>query len=1284
MPTGEPMHREALAMEQLTARLFGGLTVLHGGIPLDFPSKKAATLFAYLVHNRGVGYSRGRLADLLWGDADETSARRNLSTTLWRVRAALRSVGKVELQARGEMVCLVGDHDVLDVDVDTFKSLVAVRGASDEQRLESLTRAEALYKGEFLQGFDCQWCEEDRRHYSALYSDVLDSIVDILFKRGEYAGSMSYLQKLLASDPLSEEVNARLMLAYHLTGKRSTALTLFDQFRVQLKTELGLEPSPATMELWTNLKKQSDWVIPTIHLDTGLAPPRPQWSEIQLIGRECEMGVLIPILADMSAQSTVCAITGDGGVGKSRLVAALGEEAVLRGYEVLRGRCPDLETASPYQVFVQALWPRMQRHIAMEDPLSEIIGKLAAAVSPQALGMIPENGTRVSDSALMSEMLLGLLTEAPAGRGTLVILEDLHHIDRASEGLLRNLLDRTPNGRLILAATMRSDEPSTARILEHLSSAAMVIPLQPLQPPDTERLAAVVLGVDAVPHQLREIIWATTAGVPLFVLELLKYLADKGHVVTAPNGETKIDSLAIAAMAPTLPTRIMEVLRRRIKGLETSQRAILLCAAILGAEVPYAELEAMVERPLDQISEDVEALLQRRLVIEGDGGLRFPHEIVRAAVLSTAARDKRRGLHFRAAKLLEQTGAPTQTLAWHFEEAGDLARASHYGEMSGDTARGLHANADALRWYTISLAHRGGRKNTPDGEWRRAKLLLKRQAVLDLTGDRRGQARDIREALAIATRLDDPGLKAEAEYQYSRLLCRENLNDKALGAAERAIRLYRQLRDSQGEAWASESLGLAHMNGRDQSGARRAFQRALALFRRAGDIGGEARALVHLGTLLVLDGRGTQALRHLERAEQTLRVLDDKRSLAGAVLQKGVLVRDFGQLRTSENLLRTGISLMREIGDRIGEARGLSQLSHTHVAMGRLRDAMHEARRALRVAMLAKDTRAMIIFLNNAAYGAFRCVGDFSRAERFVGKAVQLARETNRQENLANYFDSMATVLLDKGDPVEALRRARQSRMAFKSWKGRVRVLGPQISFRVGMCYFELGEYNRAAFYLERAVAAWEREGEKNLRILALSFVAAAHGHQSRTAQATGYAREVERLLRGVDGVEQLQLVHWNQFRTFQRLGFPAAAKRSLRRAYISLLQQSSDLKGRYRRRFLYGVRRNRQILEEVDRAFGMGADMDDATRRIGIVVHPLAVLGTFDNIEERRKVVSQYLTARMLTQREMALRLGVSERTIRSDIAYLRTRDDSHPHPSLQDGLAPMPATRAIEGARN
>lgn len=1246
---------------RVVVRLFGRVDVSLGESSIVFPSRKATALFAYLCLHRGKQHSRALLADLLWEEADEGSARRNLSTTLWRVRSTFRENDGVRVLAKGDSVALVCDSDVLEVDVETFAHLISEKGTSDEERLSVLKRAEALYKGDFLEGYDSQWCEEARRHYSALYRDVLRSITDLLFERGEYESCAEYLEKLLSSDPLSDDVNAKLMLTYHLIGRRSTALAVYDHFRSLLHTELGLLPAEATTELWNRLRKQADWVAPTP--GSAKIPLRSdeQVAEVQLIGREKELGSLVSLLETPGGVTTICVIKGEGGVGKTRLAGALSEEAALRGYEVLQGRCPDLQSPPPYQVFVQALWPRIERYMSSQGPLSGVIERVVAAVSPPAAGRALHEVPEISDSAIVLEVLLRLLTDTLSHRGTLLVLEDLHRMDRASEALLLSLVDRAPKARLVVVVTIREDASAGSPLLDRLSASCSIIDLQPLGRIDTERLASTVLGISSIPRELSDLLWSTACGVPLFSLELLKYLADKGYLIRDSDGIITFDSRILNSERPNFPTRIIEVLRRRIEALEEPVREILSSAAILGAEVGFGELEGILGFPLDQLSEGVERLVACRLLTEGNCTLRFSHDTIRTAVLSSIGKQKLKVLHRRAGELLEHSKrARTEELAWHFGEAGDFQKASRYREISGDTARALHANADALRWYSLALSPLASKsRRDPTLERRKAALLLKRQSVLDLMGDRRGQANDIEKVFKIAARLNDPGLLAQTEYHHSRLLCRENSNQKALGAASRAVQLYQQVRDPQGEANALESMGLAYVNLRDQRGARAAFRRALILFRRARDPAGEARSLVNLGTLLALDGKNADALRHLDQAEHVLRLLDDKRSLAGAVLQKGVLKRCFGHMKASEILLTAGISMMKAVGDRIGEARGLSQLANTHTAMGMVREAMHEARRALKAAVVAGDTRALIVFLNNAAYGPFRCSGDFYRAEHSVGRALKLVAESGRDENLANYYDTMAAVLLDKGEPRQALKWARQSYTYFRAWKGRFRFLGAHIDFRLGMCYLELAQNQKALAFLRKSISAWEREEELGLRIIALSATGRLHAAESRFAQAIAYAREVEGLLRRVDGVDLLQSVHWNQYITFRSAGSDAAARRSLRRAYLCLMQQSQSLKGRFRRRFLYGVKTNREVLSEFERV--NGSDLDHSTRRdrsVGVFVHPLAVLGLFDDVVERRRAVLIYLRAGQLTQREIAFRLGVSERTVRSDIASLRRQE--------------------------
>ena len=576
---------------RVTVHLFGGVDVSAEGVSIIFPSRKATTLFAYLTLHRGRQLSRARLADLLWEEADEGSGRRNLSTTLWRVRTAFKESDGVKIVAADDTLALACDSKVLDVDVERFNGLIAERNGSDEERLSALQAAEGLYKGDLLEGYDTPWVEEDRRYYAACYRDVLQSISALLLESDDYESCIQYLEKLLRCDPLSDETTSKLMLAYHLTGRRSTALALYDRFKSILNSELGQLPSEATTELWNRVRKQANWVAPGI--DSNRTSQRSDFhvGELPLVGREKELGMLVSLLNTSVETPTVCAITGDGGVGKTRLASALSEEAAMRGYEVLQGRCPDLQSPPPYQVFVQALWPRIERHLNTQGPLSRIVERLATTVAPQDAESVLDEVTQISGSVIVLEVLLRLLTDSSSPRGTLLLLEDLHRVDRASEALLISLADRAPKARLVVVATMRDDASSARALLQRLSPWATMVDLRPLGRMDTERLASAILGVSPIPSELGDLLWSTTGGVPLFSIELVTYLADRGYLAKTASGITTFDLERLKAERPNFPTRIMEVLRKRVETLGDSARAILSSVAVLGAEVGFLSLK---------------------------------------------------------------------------------------------------------------------------------------------------------------------------------------------------------------------------------------------------------------------------------------------------------------------------------------------------------------------------------------------------------------------------------------------------------------------------------------------------------------------------------------------------------------------------------------------------------------------------------------------------------------------------------------------------------------------
>jgi len=167
-------------------------------------------------------------------------------------------------------------------------------------------------------------------------------------------------------------------------------------------------------------------------------------------------------------------------------------------------------------------------------------------------------------------------------------------------------------------------------------------------------------------------------------------------------------------------------------------------------------------------------------------------------------------------------------------------------------------------------------------------------------------------------------------------------------------------------------------------------------------------------------------------------------------------------------------------------------------------------------------------------------------------------------------------------------------------------------------------------------------------------------------------------LLRKVDGVEQIQKVYWGQYLVFRAAGSHAAARRALRQAYSSVMQQASTLKGRFKRIFLNDVKINREVLEEVGRnhqsIFNYGAGLlspqrldERQTGRLGPIQMDgkLRVAGSRlkgsktrqHRIEARRWLLTSLIERGQPTQSELAAILGVSLRTVRSDLVALRSQ---------------------------
>lgn len=242
-------------MPRWRIHLLGSLEVFRDDRVLPrFPTRKAKSLFAYLVLHRNRVWSRDAISQTLWQDLPEASARKCLRNEIWRIRQVLCPEGE-----NGEC-CLSADGGSLrfesspEVWIDIAQIEKALEGngepADSRIRIGQLCEAADLYRGELLEECEEEWCYGPRERLRQGYLSILEQLVDHHCACRNWQAAIVYARRILRSDPLLEHVQRKLMLCYWHQGDRASALRQYSEFADLLRRELAVEPMAETQEAY--------------------------------------------------------------------------------------------------------------------------------------------------------------------------------------------------------------------------------------------------------------------------------------------------------------------------------------------------------------------------------------------------------------------------------------------------------------------------------------------------------------------------------------------------------------------------------------------------------------------------------------------------------------------------------------------------------------------------------------------------------------------------------------------------------------------------------------------------------------------------------------------------------------------------------------------------------------------------------------------------------------------------------------------------------------------------
>ena len=804
------------------------------------------------------------------------------------------------------------------------------------------------------------------------------------------------------------------------------------------KNQLSFDTLPPVL-----LKGHSEAV--TVYRPLGLETVGDK-GQTAIVGRELERATLIKHLQTLrkGGPGGVVIIEGEAGIGKSRLLADLRQQAISMRLGIFSGAGDAIENSTPYYVWrsvfnqifdleVLATTEARRSHILdlleLEPqllPLAPLLNSVLMLDLPESEVTADLRGQVRADNT--RDLLLKSL-QASVGRSPKVlIIEDAHWLDSAAWALTL-LVSQLVRPLLLVIATRPINEPRPPEFTK-LAETADLLRLESLTSQDMQALACQYLGVLALPPQIEELLQEKTQGNPFFIGELAYSLRDSG-ILEINEGQCQLASDAGDLQSLNLPDTVQGAITSRIDKLTPSQQLTLKTASVLGRVFNYNLLRAVFPLEYEKINlpEHLATLeLQDIITLESREPeliYSFKHVITREVAYNLMLFSQRRQLHQAAAEWYE--GQQTTDLspfypllAHHWGKADVIPKTLDYLEKAGEEALRGYANREAIRFFTEACAL------TP---FPTTKLRLARwerqlgEAHLGL-----GQLTTSRQHLEKAlTLLGWPmpttnrqllaGLFNQAAIQLGHRLYQSGLN---AAEGEAGVTLLEAAR-------AYERLAEIYYFDNNKTATIYASLRTLNLAEGPGLSPELARAYANMSLAAGILPSPTLAKAYEKRANTTTRKVDSLSSVARVLLASGVYDLGVGKWAKFQDELENALAIADGIGDR------------------------HRW----------EECTALQIF-------AARCQGDFAAATWLCSDLLVSARRSGNSQSQISALHGQATGLLIIGQVDSALELLDEAKRLLTHYPGRVEAI--KIDSLLALAHLRRGSLELAAKFAASAM----------------------------------------------------------------------------------------------------------------------------------------------------------------------------------------------------------------------
>ncbi|MBA3868214.1 MAG: tetratricopeptide repeat protein [Anaerolineae bacterium] len=722
------------------------------------------------------------------------------------------------------------------------------------------------------------------------------------------------------------------------------------------------------------------------------------------IGRDAELTTLLSALTATKAGSgTLWLVSGESGVGKSRLLQEVRIHALVQGFTAVIGQS---ETeGAPYQI-----WRGPLRQLVLDAELNDSDLYALKPILPDIEDLLerPLNGLAELNPEQAQQRLFAVfaaLLHQRTKKPLLIILEDLQWASSESLALLTYLQQSLPNLPVLIIGSYRNDETVH---FEDLFEQAEVLKLDRLKPEAIVELSISMIGAAATKPQVRELLQKETEGNVYFLVEVIRALAEEAG---------RLDLIGSTPLPEQVFTGgVKSIVRRRLDRVAESMYPLLKVAAALGRELDLSLLRS--------IASDIN--LEPWLLSCADAGVleiqenqwRFAHHKLREGIISAFTPEEEKRIYQQAAQAIEAVYVDLENhaaaLAYHWGQAGDKTKELQFTILAGEQTYRVSDNLGAVAYFSRALDLVAPLNPAEQAD---RQLLIKVQMAKALGRlSRYDEAIQLlQECMDLSKETGKQAIRAEAVSTLGRIAIQQGDYLEATDHLLESLSLFRQLQEKRGLADTLVSLGQSALYQGDYKGATQHLNEGLALFRELGHQSGAAYALSSLGMLKASQDLLPEAIRDLQESILLYQAAGNRNGTAGASMNLGMITDLRGDHELASEHYMRSLSQFRELGDQSSVAACLNNLGFIALNQQKYVSAQAYFLQSLHITQQLNDQWGTANIVANLGKLSFESA-DLPAAKKYFKQALQSAKDIGALPLLLEVLEGFARLKAREGD----------------------------------------------------------------------------------------------------------------------------------------------------------------------------------------------------------------------------------------------------------------------------